>query len=187
MGCSANFIMGIPASCEGSRGGIVTAYIWPYKEGAFLTTTDSGSSIEDTVSGISGVTEVHVINFRKNSGSFTSTLNIDDANGVMAVETEINLVFSRMESAKRLALQAMVLSDAQVVVKDGNGEYWAFGRTEPVRPSTAQGQTGTNATDGNNYTVTLSDSDSQFPLPLTKDAVEALLALVPQSEGGNKA
>lgn len=162
-------LTGLTTDCNNNVGGIRIAYIANYVEDAF---TVSGSAI----SAIDSAITWYEYNFRKETGNFTSTLNVDAANGVNYVSSEINLVFSRMETLKRIEMKALSLGDLMVIVKDSNDKYWAFGVEEPVTASAGTGETGTARGDGNKYSITLSDIQASFPMELTADAITSLKA-----------
>ena len=173
--CNTQTLAGLARDCESNQGGIREAWIAGYQDSAF-TLSESG---ETMVTGFSSsgipATFAHYT-FKKDTGSFTSTLNVDNANGVNYVSTEINLVFSRMETLKRAEIAALSLSDIMMVVKDSNGKYWAFGAEEPINASAASGETGVARGDANRYSITLLDNMKTWPYELNATAIAALLA-----------
>lgn len=171
-------LAGIARDCCANQGGIREAYIGNYIDGAF--TVSAG-----TITGVNSGASFYHYTFKKDTGSFTSTLNVDNANGVNYVSTEVNFVFSRMETLKRIEMAALALGDLIVVVKDANGKFWAFGVEEPVNASAGSAETGVARGDANQYTITLLDNASSFPMELTSDAITALEAKVtePSSAG----
>lgn len=175
MACLPIALKGIAGSCEGSVGGIKRALIAKYEDDAFTVDDANG-----TVTGVSLASgnKFYEYNFKKNTGSLTSTLNSDPANGVNYVSTELVLQFSKRDSAKRLEMAALALGDLICVVEDCNGVWTALGVTESVSATAGTGQSGTAKTDGNFYSITLSDENPTFPQHLTEDAVEAVLALI---------
>ena len=78
--------------------------------------------------------------FAKNTGSISSTYNLDPASGVRYVTTDLLLQFNRMETAKRVEITALALGDLVVIAKDANGKYWYLGKDEPVNASAGDGQ-----------------------------------------------
>lgn len=164
-------LAGIARDCSSNAGGIREAFIAPFADGIY--TSASGA-----VTGVSSAVTWYHYTFNKDTGSFTSTLNVDPANGVNYVSSEINLVFARMETVKRIEMAALSLADLAVVVKDANGKYWAFGAEEPVNASAGSGETGVARGDGNRYSITLLDNSSSYPMELSAAAVEALLSKV---------
>lgn len=168
MACSTK-LYGITDICSKSKGGIRKVYIAPYVDGAY-----SVAKTEDIDGKVTAITETVKwleVAFRKNTGSVTSTLNIDNTAGVNYVSSEITLVFTRQETAKRIAVASMAVGQMLVVVEDANGLRWVYGMDTPVEASAGTAATGTNATDGNNYTITLSDESESFPYELDESVV----------------
>lgn len=158
MACS-QVLSGLANDCVSSMGGIVEAYIANHDDVASVTVQDGQ---------INAITMAESAKFKKyyfkpGTSSFTNTLNVDQANGVNFVSTDIVLLFSRMETAKRMEIAALSVGDLALIVKDANGKYWYFGYDEPVTASAGDGQTGTARTDGNRYSITLQDNSQTWP------------------------
>ena len=105
----------------------------------------------------------HRYYFRPGTSSMASTLNIDNAAGVNFVQTLLTMLFSRMETTKRVEMSALAVNDLRALVKDANGVFWMLGEEEPVIANAGDGQTGTAKTDANRYSITLEDNNSTFP------------------------
>ena len=161
--CSNQTIAGLCKDCEGSLGGIVSVYLANYKADIFTVTSGAVSAVDTA-------TTFYEYQFRKNTGSMTSTLNIDPANGVNFVQTDLVMLFSRMETKKRIEMAALSVGQLAGIVKDANGKFYALGVSEPMEASAGDGQTGTARTDGNRYSITLTDNQTSFP-PLIPDSV----------------
>ena len=147
---------------------------------AWIANYDDVTSVTETTNKISGITMASSktfkeFAFRKGTSSFTSTLNVDPANGVSYVSTEINLVFSKMETVKRVEVAALAVGELAIIVEDMNGILWYFGKEEPVVASAGDGQSGVARTDRNGYSITLMDNCSTFPLEATADALDDAL------------
>ena len=168
--CTNQTISGLCRDCEGSLGGIVSVYLANYKENIFTVTSGAVSAVDSAVS-------FYEYQFRKNTGSMTSTLNIDPANGVNFVQTDLVMLFSRMETKKRIEMAALSVGQLAGIVKDANGKYYALGVSEPLEASAGDGQTGTARTDGNRYSITLTDNQESFP-PLIPDSVMESVTIV---------
>lgn len=159
-------------ACEGNIGGVKKVWVANYIDNpvSYVDDSDTGSTagvITGWTSAATGATW-YEYNFRKNTASMTSTLNVND-NGSSYVSTELNLVFSRMAADKRAAIVALVLSDAMAIVEDCNGNRWFLGETNPVNVSAGTGETGTAKADNNAYSVTLTDDNDRFPRQLSSD------------------
>ena len=147
---------------------------------AWIANYDDVSAVTVTTGKVSGITmETSKVfkefAFRKGTSSFTSTLNVDPANGVSYVSTEINLVFSKMETTKRVEVAALAVGELVMIVEDMNGILWYFGKEEPVVASAGDAQSGVARTDRNGYSITLQDNCSTFPLEATSDALDDAL------------
>ena len=91
------------------------------------------------------------------------------ANGVNYVSTELNLVFTRQETAKRVEMSALLLNDVACLVVDSNNKVWVMGLESPVNATAATAESGVAASDGNKYTITLTDESSTFMYEYTGD------------------
>lgn len=166
MACNQT-IAGILRDCTPSMGGIKKAYVANYDDVSAIT---EATNKVTAITMASGATFKEFA-FKKGSSSFTSTLNVDAANGVSYVSTEINLVFSRMETTKRVEMTALAQGELAVIIEDMNGVLWYFGRNEAVVASAGDGQTGVARTDRNGYSITLLDNCTEFPLEATAEAL----------------
>lgn len=173
--CNVN-IAGLCKDCEASRGGIVEVYAANYGD---LTPTISAGTI--TAISVATGSSVYKYEFRKGTGSMTSTLNIDEANGVNYVSTELVLQFSKMETRKRIEMAALAVGELVFIVKDANGKYWYLGMDEAVTASAGSGQTGQAIGDGNFYTITLLDNANSWPYEVLASVAEGLNASCPSA------
>lgn len=146
-------------------GGIAEAYIANYS--AVTKPTLTG----DEITKITTSEKFKKYHFRKETSQFTSTLNKNVANGTSYVSTDIQLVFTRMETAKRLEIAALSLGELVVIVKDNNGKYWYFGYDEPVIASAGDAQSGTARADRNGYSITLQDNAATYPYEVAEAAL----------------
>lgn len=173
MACSLNTLAGIAGSCESNQGGIIEVYINHFDQVEEVTlTSDKITTITLKASG----EKFHKYNFKRNTGSLTSTYTIDPANGVSFVTSDLSLVFAKQDTAKRIEISALALDDLVVIVKDANQKYWYLGYNEPVQASAATAQTGTARTDGNNYNITLQDTSLTLPYEVDASIIAGLLA-----------
>ena len=172
MSCSLNTLVGIAGSCESNQGGIIEVYINHFDQIDEVTvTSDKISAITLKASG----EKFHKYNFKRNTGSLTSTYTIDPANGVNFVTSDLTLVFAKQDTVKRIEISALALDDLVVIVKDANNKYWYLGYNEPVQASAATAQTGTARTDGNSYNITLQDTSLTLPYEVDAAAIASLL------------
>ena len=157
-------------SCESNMGGIKKIWLANYVEDAVVVDSSPAATNGSITAYTSGVTVSAFTEFpmRKNVASMTSTLNVAEEGGTY-VTTELNMVFSKMDTQKRLAVVALAQSEAMAIVKDSNNKYWFLGKDNPLTVSAGTGETGTAKADPNHYTVTLTDESEQYPYPLEAD------------------
>ena len=166
-------LKGIAQSCEGNLGGILEVY---------LANKDNVAAVPGEVSGVTYITGITLSDneefkkyyVRKNTSSMTKEVVVND-NGSTYVQTSLNLVFARMDAAKRLEMNALCQADLVALVKDANGIVWFLGYDDAVTLSAGGGETGTNRGDNNQYTTTLQDESADFPYPVTEDAFNAAI------------
>lgn len=168
--CSSLTLAGLCKDCEGSVGGIVEVYVATYGS---ISGTPTVSGGEITEINMETGAKFYKYQFRKNTGSMTSTLNVTD-DGNVYVSTELSLVFSKMETKKRIEMNALATQDLVIIVKDANGKYWYLGETEPVNASAGEGATGQNRTDSNHYQITFTALSPDFLPEVTQNAINSL-------------
>lgn len=173
MACS-QLLNGIAADCQTNVGGVREVYIANYSD-------VSAIEVDETSNMIKTITMVDTAKFKKyafkkNTSSMTSTLNVDPANGVNFVQTDLSLVFAKQETVKRMEIAKLSLGELRIIVLDANGKYWFLGQEEFVSATAGTAETGVNRTDGNKYTITLTDYSSSYPYEVTPTIVADLIA-----------
>lgn len=165
-------LSGLAKDCAANMGGIVEVMIANFADVTGVTITDG------VVSAVTMAADAKFkkYSFAKNTGSLTSTYNIDAASGVKYVTSDLLLQFNRMETSKRVELTALSLGDLAVIVKDANGKFWYLGKDEPVNASAGDGQTGTARGDANRYTITLQDESLEMPYEVDETIIPSIVA-----------
>ena len=143
--------------CEGNVGGIKTAYI-ALKSDVEIKTDKTTSTATVTGSG-----KFYQYDFRKNTSTFTSTLNADADNATQYWTTEAVLQFKKTEAAKRSSVMALCQNDVVVVIEDNNGKHWVLGVDNAVTATAGNQTMGTNRSDSNHYEITLTDESNELP------------------------
>lgn len=152
-------LAGLERDCEPSRGGIMRVIAALFESVTGVTITDGK---------ISGITKApgarfYDYYFRRDSSSYSSTLNTDPSTGLNNVTTDIALKFARMDTAKRIEMSTLSKAGLVLLVQDANKKWWYFGKDEEVRASAGTGATGQARTDENAYTITLQDNSEDWP------------------------
>lgn len=177
MSCSQT-LSGIAKDCAVNMGGI---------KRVLLANKDDVSAITVTSGKISAITMVsagtppvsakfYEFLFRPNTGNFASSWQINNENGAKFVQTLLTMIFSRMETSKRVAIMALAQADLVAIVEDANGLYWFLGYDDPLMLADgSDAQTGTARADRNGYTVVLEDNSNELPYEVDGTIVSALL------------
>ena len=152
-------------ACQPNIGGIKKVWLANYKEDA--ATVASGET-EGTITAFTEDITWVEYPMRKNVASMTSTLN-NSAEGSSYVTTELAMVFSKMETSKRMAVQALAIGECMALVEDSNGKLWFLGKDNPLTATAGTGETGTAKGDRNAYTITLTDESLEYPYEVSTE------------------
>ena len=171
MACNQT-LNGLLRDCEGSVGGIAQVLLANFDDVTGVTVSD------DIITAISMANSAKFkkYDFRPNTGSMTSTMQRNLENGSLYWQTDLILAFSKMETVKRIEINAMAINDMVAIVKDMNGKYWYLGKDEPIIATAGDGQTGTARADRNGYGITLQDNSRQTPFEVDESIIDALIA-----------
>lgn len=166
MACNTLSLNSIDSRCDTTIGGVKEVYLGNFGD-VTPGTPSSGLISALTLAG----SKLEIFRFRKGTATMESTANIDADNGSAYVTTTIAMAFSRMDSAKRVEIQALIAGGAMGLVLDNNGKYWLLGYDNPLDCSAAGGTTGTAFSDANQYTLTLIDTSKELPYEVAAAAV----------------
>ena len=154
-------LAGIQLSCESSVGGLKTIYLVQSDDVTDVTLNEEGTMISNIT--LKSPAKWLEYQFRRGTSSFTSTLSADETTGNNFVSSEITLVFTKMDTAKRIEVAGMAIGQLACVVLDSNGHFWFLGKDDYVSSSAGTGQTGTAKGDQNAYNITLSTESESYP------------------------
>lgn len=164
-----NLAKGIDSKCDLSIGGVKEVILLDFDVLPVTETTSGETEVTGFTTATSGNT--YGFTFKKNTASMVSDLQTGDSN---YVQTQITMQFSKMDGKKRVAMNALLMAETRAVVADNNGLYWLVGNTNEVSAVTAQGTSGTNRSDSNNYNIVLQGEEIEFPIPVTPSAWNAI-------------
>lgn len=176
MGICNNYTLGgIPLDCAGSKGGVKRVLLAPVEDvNSPLQYATSGSGVDYNTVTVNTDADWHEYVFRKNTANFESTLNVSE-NGNY-VTTNLYMEFLHMANAKRVEMIALSLGECVALVQDGNNHWWSIGTDEPLTASAGNGATGTNSSDKNLYSITLTEEGLYYPCEVPAQTVETILA-----------
>ena len=164
-------LAGITLDCSNNMGGIKTVYITNFGD------VESVKMGEDKITGITltSGSKFKTYQFRKGTSSMNSELTADETNGLNFVTTTLNLVFTKMETAKRVEMSALSIAQLAVIVLDSNGIYWYITPDDYASASAGGGETGTAKGDRNAYTLTLTTENTTYPIEIEASAVASII------------
>ena len=161
MACNTVTLSSIDARCDSSIGGI---------KRVLIANVDDIKSvlIDETTQKVKEITletgkKFEQWRFRKNTGSYNSSVARDLAIGNDTCTTEVNLQFSRAEAQKRLDIQSAINANCVVIVEDLYGEYLYLGLENEVSITSATMASGTATSDLSGFTLTFQDISTELP------------------------
>lgn len=165
MACSSVTLAGIGLGCKDSMGGIDLVYLNRHENVSSVTPT---LDVITTIALVEDAPKFQTYRLRRESSSLTSTLNTDEAAGSASYTNDIALQFSKMETSKRIEIQALAQDELDAIVKDRNGKYWYIERVSASAGTAVSGQA---IADLNGYTLTLSGVSAVLPLEVNETAL----------------
>lgn len=153
-------LSGLVHDCLPSMGGIKAVYL------ANKADVDSIAIASDKITGITmaGSARFHKYEFLRRTGSLSSNFQVNAENGTKYVQSDLALVFSRMETTKRVEIAALAAGELVAIVEDNNGVFHYLGYDNPLELSAGDGLTGTAPGDRNAYSITLQDISNELPI-----------------------
>jgi len=158
MACTQT-LSGLTRDCSNSMGGIKEVYIANFDDVDALTITS------DVITAIAMVSSAKFkkYSFRPQTAELTITPQVNSENGVAYIQSVLALLFAKMDTTKRLEMNALALGDLAIIVVDNNGKKWYLGKDAPVTASGGDSGTGKAFSDANRYGIQLTDNSVQYP------------------------
>lgn len=160
MACTSATISTIDGRCSTAIGGIKCVLVANKDDVTDVSTNEQGLITQITMADTKKFAKWQ---FRKNTGSYTSTFSTDTAIGNNTVTTEVNLQFTRAEQQKRMDLQTALNAAAVVIIEDMLGNYLYLGFENEVTITNLVMQSGTQTSDLNGFTLTFTDIAQELP------------------------
>ena len=176
MACNTVTLSSIDARCDSSIGGIKRILIANVDDVKNVV-------IDETTQKIKQITletgkKFEQWRFRKNTGSYSSSVARDLTVGNDSVTTEVALQFSRAEAQKRLDIQSAINANCVVIVEDMYSEYLYLGLENEVSITAATMASGTATGDLSGFTLTFQDISTELPHFIDKEQVDVDSLLV---------
>lgn len=175
MGCPLQTLTGIKANCASNLGGIRTAWFGQF--GQFDITVDESTHSISGITAGSGATDAkfYEYEFARQTGSLTSTITVDEANGVRYYTNVAALQFSRLEAEKHVEIEALAQGQLIGIFEDTNGELWLCGTDNYMSLTEATAQTGQAFGDLSGYNTSLTQMSAHLPYKVTKAQFESFI------------
>lgn len=162
MACTQT-LSGLTRDCSNSLGGIREVYAANYDDVSSLTIAN------DIITAIAmnGSAKFKKYAFRPQTAELAITPQVNSENGVAYIQSLLTLQFAKMDTAKRLEMNALSLGDLVFVVVDNNGKMWYLGKDAPVTASGGDSGTGRAFGDANRYGIQFADDSAEYPYEVT--------------------
>lgn len=172
MACNSYTLTGLNTACkENSFGGIKEVLIALYDDVASVSVASGTSLLTPTMASGKKFKEYKLL---KSTGGLTSTLNTSETSASYFTN-EVTLQFMKMETAKRIEIMALMMSQCAVIVRDANDKYWYLGKDNYVECSAGTAATGTATSDSNHYELTLTDTSMELPYEVDSSVISSLV------------
>lgn len=176
MACLSTYTLkGIPGDCNPNLAGIKEAYIG-YQADYDIEVSTSGETIQTVTSAslVSGGTKMKKYVFNKQTGSLTSNLTKDEANGTRYWTNEVVLQFTKMEAWKHFEMQALASEQLAAVIVDNNNKKWYVGYDGYLSAAEGAAQTGQSYDDMNGYNLTMNAMSAYLPFEIDDTNLAAI-------------
>lgn len=171
MACSTT-LAGIAKDCEVNAGGVLNVYIASHADVTGVTVADGMITAVTMEAG----TKFHQFYVRKGVANYTGAPSYNEDGDYVGEDGTLSLVFSRMDTSKRIQVEALSSQDLAVIFEDANHKFWYLGKDNPVNRNGGDTATGTAQTDRNGYGVDLHSTDNGSPFEVDAAIIPGLIA-----------
>lgn len=158
-------LKGIDFSCKDSVGGIKRIWLADWNAAGASIVSDRFTAT---------ATAFKLFRIRTGNGSMNSTLNADEANGTVFVQTDLNMKFTKLTEDSRKEVAEILRGNVAAIVEDNTGNYWGLGAEHPLTLSAGNVNTGAAMGDFAGYDVTVQDYSSTLPYMVDETVISAL-------------
>lgn len=167
---------GIDFGCKDNIGGIKNIWLADWNEAApHVTSKRYVATItknEDSDSDLEYVFKLFRI--RTGNGSMNSTMNADEANGTVYVQTDLNMKFTKLTEDGRNEVAEILKGNTAAIVETNAGEFYGLGAEHPLTFSEGSANTGAAMGDFAGYDITIQDYCSTLPYLLDETLIASL-------------
>lgn len=165
MGNCSITLKGIDFSCKDSVGGLKRIWLADWIAAGAKITSDRYTAT---------ATAFKLYLIRTGNGSMNSTLNADEANGTVFVQTDLNFRITKLTEDSRKEVAEILKGNVAAIVEDNVGNYWGLGAEHPLTLSAGSVNTGAAMGDFAGYDITVQDYNSTLPYLVDETVITAL-------------
>lgn len=167
-------LKGIDFSCKDSVGGIKRVWLADWNQANAGYTYSSADTGHEHPLYTATASAFKLYKFRTGNGSMNSTLNADEANGTVFVQTDLNMKFTKLSEDTRKEIAEILRGNVAAIVEDNTGNYWGLGAEHPLTLSAGTVNTGAALGDFAGYDITVQDYSATLPCPVDETVISAL-------------
>lgn len=168
MACTQSLTLnGIAEECAKAVGGVRKVYI-ALRDDIDEITLDADETLIESITMKTGK-KFKTYEFHKNTANMNTETEAPD-DDYPQFNTTVSMVFSKMDTAKRVEMMALALSDTAAIVETVEGAKFYLGYNMGLLISAMTGETGTMYSDKNQYTLSLVDHAEQLPYIVEMEA-----------------
>ena len=159
--CTAYALKGMGQECLGSVAGLQRLLIGLKSE--WVVSANTSQQIITALSGTTSSATFYEYYIMDESSSLSSTLTVNNQNGVKYYNNVINATFVRMRPEKHIELMALANEKLVVFAVDNNNQGWFLGEDSFVTATEETAQSGQAFDDLSGYQVTLTHRSGKLP------------------------
>ena len=158
-------LRGLDFSCKDNVGGIKNIWLADWNAAAPSISTRRYTAT---------VAAFKLFRIRTGNGSMTSTMNADEQNGTVYVQTDLNMRFTKLTEDGRNEVAEILRGNVAAIVETNTGEYYGLGAEHPLTFSAGTAATGAAMGDFAGYDITVQDYASTLPYLLDESLIASL-------------
>lgn len=167
-------LKGIDFSCKDNVGGIKNIWLADWNDAAPTVVAKRYRATIQTGSNSDPDYVFKLYRIRTGNGSMNSTLNADESNGTVYVQTDLNMKFTKLSEDGRNEVAEILRGNVAAIVETNTGEYYGLGAEHPLTLSAGTVNTGAAMGDFAGYDITVQDYCSTLPYLLDETLISQL-------------
>ena len=171
-------LKGIDFGCKDNVGGIKNIWLADWNQAKPSVVSNRYTATIKTTEGSKTTYVFKLYRIRTGNGQMTSTLNADQANGTVYVQTDLNMKFTKLSEDGRDEVAEILKGNTAAIVETNTGEYYGLGAEHPLTFSAGTADTGAAMGAFAGYDITVQDYASTLPYLLDESLIADLRTTV---------